>query len=76
MNCGVKQRYYNSNSVNVFTMKQKIFWFIVGTFIVVIVFMASNHISYGQVTEDLAPQPVSNGSVKIVSRRGPTSSPR
>ena len=48
-------------------MKQKIFWFVVGTFIAVIAFMASNHISYGQVTEDLAPQPVSNESVKIVS---------
>jgi hypothetical protein len=48
-------------------MKQKIFWFVVGTFIAVIAFMASNHISYGQVTEDLAAQPVSNESVKIVS---------
>jgi hypothetical protein len=48
-------------------MKQSIFWFVGGTFIAVIAFMASNHISYGQVTEDLVPQPVSNGSVKIVS---------
>jgi hypothetical protein len=48
-------------------MKQNIFWFVGGTFIAVITFMASNHFSYGQVTEDLAPQPVSNGSVKIVS---------
>jgi hypothetical protein len=48
-------------------MKQNIFWFVGGTFIAVIAFMASNHISYGQVTEDLVPQPVSNGSVKIVS---------
>jgi hypothetical protein len=53
--------------VNVFAMKQNIFWFVGGTFIAVIAFMASNHISYGQVTEDLAPQPVSNESVKIVS---------
>jgi hypothetical protein len=48
-------------------MKQNIFWFIVGIFVAVIAFMASNDISYGQVTEDLAPQPVSNESVKIVS---------
>ena len=48
-------------------MKQNIFWFVAGTFIVVIAFMVSNDISYGQVTEDLAPQPVSNESVKIVS---------
>ena len=48
-------------------MEQNIFWFVAGTFIAVIAFMASNDISYGQVTEDLAPQPVSNESVKIVS---------
>ena len=48
-------------------MKQNIFWFVVGTFIAVIAFMASNHISYGQGTENLATQPVSNESVKIVS---------
>ncbi len=48
-------------------MEQNIFWFVAGTFIVVIAFMVSNDISYGQVTEDLAPQPVSNESVKIVS---------
>ena len=48
-------------------MKQNIFWFVAGTFIAVIAFMVSNDISYGQVTEDLAPQPVSNESVKIVS---------
>jgi hypothetical protein len=48
-------------------MKQNIFWFVAGTFIAVIAFMASNHISYGQVTEDLALQPVSNESVKIAS---------
>jgi hypothetical protein len=48
-------------------MKQKIFWFVVGTFIAVIAFLVSNDISYGQVTEDLPPQPVSNESVKIVS---------
>jgi hypothetical protein len=48
-------------------MEQNIFWFVAGTFIAVIAFMASNHISYGQVTEDLAPQLVSNESVKIVS---------
>jgi hypothetical protein len=53
--------------VNVFTMKQNIFWFVAGTFVAVIAFMASNDISYGQVTEDLAPQPVSNESVKITS---------
>ena len=53
--------------MNVFTMEQNIFWFVAGTFIAVIAFMASNDISYGQVTEDLAPQPVSNESVKIVS---------
>jgi hypothetical protein len=62
-----KQRYYNSDIVNVFTMKQNIFWFVIGTFIAVIAFMASNDISYGQVTEDLTPQPISNESVKIVS---------
>jgi len=48
-------------------MKQNIFWFVAGTFIAVIAFMASNHISYGQGTENLATQPVSNESVKIVS---------
>ena len=48
-------------------MKQNIFWFVAGTFVAVIAFMASNDISYGQVTEDLAPQPVSNESVKIIS---------
>jgi hypothetical protein len=48
-------------------MEQNIFWFVAGTFIVVIAFMVSNDISYGQVTEDLAPQPASNESVKIVS---------
>jgi hypothetical protein len=48
-------------------MKQNIFWFVAGTFIAVIAFMVSNDISYGQVTEDLAPQLVSNESVKIVS---------
>jgi hypothetical protein len=48
-------------------MKQNIFWFIVGTFVAVIAFMASNHIAYGQGTENLAAQPVSNESVKIVS---------
>jgi hypothetical protein len=48
-------------------MKQSIFWFIAGTFIAVIAFVTSNDISYGQVTEDLTPQPVSNESVKIVS---------
>ncbi|MGA8563237.1 MAG: hypothetical protein WB587_00650 [Nitrososphaeraceae archaeon] len=48
-------------------MKQIIFWFVAGTFIAVIAFMASNHISYGQGTENLATQPVSNESVKIVS---------
>jgi hypothetical protein len=48
-------------------MEQNIFWFVAGTFIAVIAFMVSNDISYGQVTEDLAPQPVSNDSVKIVS---------
>jgi len=48
-------------------MKQNIFWFVAGTFIAVIAFMVSNDISYGQVTEDLAPQPASNESVKIVS---------
>jgi len=48
-------------------MEQNIFWFVAGTFIAVIAFMVSNDISYGQVTEDLAPQPVSNESVKIVS---------
>jgi hypothetical protein len=53
--------------VNVFIMKQNIFWFVAGTFVAVIAFMASNDISYGQVAEDLAPQPVSNESVKIVS---------
>ena len=37
------------------------------TFVAVIAFMVSNDISYGQVTEDLTPQPVSNDSVKIVS---------
>jgi hypothetical protein len=48
-------------------MKQNIFWFVAGTFIAVIAFMASNYIAYGQITEDLPPQPVSNESVKIVS---------
>ena len=48
-------------------MKQNIIWFVAGTFIAAIAFVASNHISYGQVTEVLAPQPVSNESVKIVS---------
>ena len=48
-------------------MKQNIFWFVAGTFIAVIAFMASNHISYGQGTENLATQPVSNESIKIVS---------
>jgi hypothetical protein len=67
INDDAKQRYYNSNTVNVFTMKQNIFWFIVGTFVAGIAFMASNHIAYGQGTENLAAQPVSNESVKIVS---------
>ena len=48
-------------------MKQNIFWFVASTFVAVIAFMVSNDISYGQITEDLAPQPVSNESVKIVS---------
>jgi hypothetical protein len=48
-------------------MKQKIFWFVASTFVAVIAFMVSNDVSYGQITEDLAPQPVSNESVKIVS---------
>ena len=48
-------------------MNQYISWFIVGTFIATIAFMASNHIAYGQGTENLAAQPVSNDSVKIVS---------
>ena len=48
-------------------MNQYISWFIVGTFIAIIAFMASNHIAYGQGTENLAAQPVSNDSVKIVS---------
>ena len=48
-------------------MNQYISWFIVGTFIATIAFMASNHIAYGQGTENLAVQPVSNDSVKIVS---------
>jgi hypothetical protein len=63
----LKQRYYISNTVNVFTMKQNIFWLIVGTFVAIIAFIASNHIAYGQGTENLAAQPVSNESVKIVS---------
>ena len=48
-------------------MEQNIFWFIAGTFVAVITFVTSNGISYGQITEDLAPQPVANESVKIVS---------
>ena len=48
-------------------MNQYISCFIVGTFIAIIAFMASNHIAYGQGTENLAAQPVSNDSVKIVS---------
>ena len=48
-------------------MKQNIFWLIVGTFVAIIAFIASNHIAYGQGTENLAAQPVSNESVKIVS---------
>jgi hypothetical protein len=48
-------------------MKQFIFWCIVGTFVAVIAFMMSNDIAYGQGTENLAAQPVSNESVKIVS---------
>jgi hypothetical protein len=48
-------------------MKQNIFWFVAGTFVAVIAFMVSNDISYGQVTEGLTPQPVSNESVKIAS---------
>ena len=53
--------------LNVFAMEQNIFWFVAGTFVAVIALMVSNDISYGQVTEDLAPQPISNDSVKIVS---------
>ena len=34
-------------------MNQYISWFIVGTFIATIAFMASNHIAYGQGTENL-----------------------
>ncbi|MEP6577220.1 MAG: hypothetical protein ABJB85_12395 [Nitrososphaerota archaeon] len=48
-------------------MKQIILWFIVGTFVAIIAFMASNYTAYGQGTENLAAQPVSNESVKIVS---------
>ena len=48
-------------------MKQNIFWFIVGTFVSVIAFVTSNGISYGQITEDLTSQPISNETVKIVS---------
>jgi hypothetical protein len=48
-------------------MKQNIFWFIVGTLVAFIGFMTSNDIAYGQVTKNLAAQPVSNESVKIVS---------
>ena len=48
-------------------MKQIIIWFIVGTFVAIIAFMASNYTAYGQDTENLAAQPVSNESVKIVS---------
>ena len=48
-------------------MKQNIFWFIVGTFVSVIAFVTSNGISYGQISEDLTSQPVSNETVKIVS---------
>jgi hypothetical protein len=47
-------------------MKQNISWFVVGTFIAVIAFMASNYFSYGQITEDLALQPISIESVKKV----------
>jgi hypothetical protein len=52
--------------VNVFVIKQNISWFVVGTFIAVIAFMASNYFSYGQITEDLALQPISIESVKKV----------
>ena len=48
-------------------MKQNIFWLIVGTFVAITAFIASNHIAYGQGTENLTAQPVSNESVKIVS---------
>ena len=48
-------------------MEQNIFWFVAGTFIVVIAFMVSNQIAYGQGPENLVAQPVSNESVKIVS---------
>ena len=48
-------------------MKQNIFWLIVGTFVSITAFIASNHIAYGQGTENLTAQPVSNESVKIVS---------
>ena len=48
-------------------MKLNIFWLIVGTFVAVISFMTSNDFSYGQGTENLAVQPASNESVKIVS---------
>jgi len=41
-------------------MKQNIYWFIPGTFVAVIAFMASSNIVYGQVTENLTAQPVLN----------------
>jgi hypothetical protein len=48
-------------------MKQNIFWVVAGTFVALIALMISIDIAYGQVTENLAAQPVSNESVKIVS---------
>lgn len=40
-------------------MKQNIFWVVAGTFGALIALMISNDIAYGQVTENLAAQPVS-----------------
>ncbi len=49
-------------------MKQNNFWFITGTIVPVIAFMASNNIAYGQLAENLTTQTISNEWVKIVSR--------
>jgi len=48
-------------------MNQYISWLIVSTFVAFIASMTSNYYANGQVSENLAPQLVSNDSVKIVS---------
>ena len=48
-------------------MKQNIIWFITGTIVPVIAFMASNNFAYGQIAENFTLQTVSNEWVKIVN---------